>query len=260
LTLCIVWSPPGGGDDARLAGALRRPDLETLACDEEFSVIAALAAGGAAKRTAILLLVEPAKLFGLGEVLDAAQSRVQPLVVWVFDPAGKPVLREATPDEAKALASTTNLTAPPRKSSAPSTPTPAQPAPLPSVPPSLLPALQPSILGPALTRTAPPAIVAPPLHMGQPAAPEWIGASSTTSQKFSSLPPSTGAPPAVAPTPKLRLAGEGELPPKPDEQPEGLGEPTPDLQPLLTDEELAMLLGEAPPQSPGNGRERPGNR
>jgi hypothetical protein len=269
LTLCVVWSPQGGGDDARLAGALRRPDLETLACDEEFSVVAALAAGGAAKRAAILLLVDPSKLAGLTEALDAAHTRVHPLVIWVFDPAGKPVLREVTPEQAKALAA-------PVGKVASTGPEARRPNPsgqdgglaLPSTS-----ALQPTISGPPVSRPGFGTIISPPLTAQGPQAPkqEWIGSSSSTTHKFASLPtspptspPTSSSPaPAIAPSPKLRLAGEGALPPKPEELGEALGEAPGEgglaPQPLLTDEELAMLLGDVPPRTNGTGRERPGD-
>lgn len=99
--LCVAWAPPGWVRDARLERELTRPGLILQYARDDFEAVALLCGdfaqhGGKSHRAMILMLVEPTKLVGLREALQSVSDRVPALHLWVFDPSRQPVLRGVT--------------------------------------------------------------------------------------------------------------------------------------------------------------------
>lgn len=261
--LCVLWAPPGRGVDAKLASALQRPRMSVTQLDDEFAVVAALCrdvreqSKGAAARGHILLLVEPTRLPQVPDVLGTLTRHVPNLAIWVFDPGSSDVLRAVSLDDAITLAGGSP---------------PARP-----------------VLGGTRFVGAPGATangngaalrdVKPPPRDPPAAAPEVASASGLVGPWVDSTveawtPPAPTPTPAStsAPTPKLRLTGDGPAPTPPPSPAQAAATPAPvapqpapvpppaprapaqassDSAPLLTDEELSMLLGDDSPRGEG---------
>ena len=238
--LCVAWSPAGVEIDQRLRAALKRPGLEVAVCDDPYAALACLAYGHEGGATAkILLLIEPARLPHLAEVLDLTPRYVPNLALWQFDPTRQPVLRAMKMGDALAIAGVVQPPPPTAISSpAPAPPLTAEPARM-------------------ETRRAP--TIAPQRadegRANKPAsAVEWTGPWAASSTQKWSEGGSSG----------LRLAGEGTLPAQEEvdafaQAGDANGSDSTSTQPakpnprVLSDEELAMLLGDEPPSPSRKG-------
>jgi len=103
--LCVMWTREGAAPDAKLAEALQRPGLETRGVTDDLTAVAALLRDARLNpgRSRVLLLVEPAQLENLREVLDVLPKHAN-IPLWVFDPAGTPPLRSVLPEQVLAPA------------------------------------------------------------------------------------------------------------------------------------------------------------
>lgn len=186
-------------------------------CDDPFAVLAVLTSahlsGAGAK---ILLLIEPQRLPHVVDLLNLAPRYVPEMAIWLFDPTRQPVLRSALVGDV--LAALGVKAAPPVARAA-----------------SMIAPVEPREERPQTAGSGPVAWTGP-----------WV---STTTQKWNE------------PTAGLRLAGEGTLPNRGDVREDEVdafadgnaaaapsntaNAPAPSRSPrVLTDEELAMLLGD----------------
>lgn len=99
--LCVAWAPPDWTRDPKLESELTRPGLTLLYARDDFETIALLCSdfaqhGPKAPRAMILMLIEPTRLIGLREALQAIADRLPVVHLWVFDPSRTPVLRGVT--------------------------------------------------------------------------------------------------------------------------------------------------------------------
>ena len=99
--LCVAWAPPGWTRDPKLERELMRPGLTLQYARDDFETVALLCGdfarhGPKAPRAMILMLVEPLRLVGLREALQAIANRLPVVHLWVFDPSRTPVLRGIT--------------------------------------------------------------------------------------------------------------------------------------------------------------------
>lgn len=95
---CVVWSADGPALPAALARALDRPDMSLARAHDRFAALAMVGSRDLADGPAVLLLVGPERLNGLGEVLRALARYARHAVVWVFD-AEERRLRAITAEE-----------------------------------------------------------------------------------------------------------------------------------------------------------------
>lgn len=217
--------------DPRLRGALQRPGLEVATCDDPFAVLAVLTSahlGGAGAK--ILLLIEPQRLAYVIDLLDMAPRYVPEMAIWLFDPTRQPVLRSARIADVLAAIGVTKAAVKAE---------------------------------PVAPRARSAQAIAPDQEGGPSAPVAWTGPwVSASTQKWSE------------PVGGLRLTGEGTLPERggvrEDEvdafaagaQGAGAGAPAPAQPPrssprVLTDEELAMLLGDGPASGSVSGGRKP---
>jgi hypothetical protein len=206
----VVWHPRGKPPRPELAAALSRPGMREVRCGDPYSALAHLAtrAGPSALKegeTGVLVLVDPDHLPELMNLMDAVDRYVPAAAVWCYDPAGSPALRAVTADD---MARWRTLTEPPR---------PAAQAPAPRAPGS-------ASGGPR------------PLRL----------AGSGTLPPEQTPPGDSGVP---HPNPDVKAARPDSVPPSPVPQPSSTpaqpSQPSPTaspITPLLTQEELAMLL------------------
>lgn len=223
--ICVAWAPPNWQRDAKLERELTRPGLTLFYACDDFETVALLCSdfaqhGPKSPRAMILMLVEPAMLTGLREALQALADRIPALHLWVFDAARSPVLRGITRVELVQLLD----------KSRDQPPKPAQPV-----------------------------LAAQPI-----AAPTWVGpmvsegtqrwthmATSAEAQRNPSRP---NALPLRQGGPSLRLTEEPNPVRRPTQPVESPAEaPAAANPPLLTDEELNMLLGEPETKNGSNG-------
>ncbi len=104
---CVVWHAKRASAPSELVAALQRPGFDRADCDSVFAVVARI---GLLRRAApvapiVLLLVDPsalkAEIAGLFAVLD----RIAPgLVLWAFTPGTNPAIRQVTREELLGLA------------------------------------------------------------------------------------------------------------------------------------------------------------
>lgn len=224
---CIVWHAKGKPLSPALRTALDTPRLASFECDNEFAALAACCreSKGHAGRP-VLLAVSPSLLHDAGLVVSLLRDRFAPRIqVWVFDETAHPALRAATDAE------------------------------LASWPGADQPGLAPvAMIGAPAIAQNPAATVS---ALAQPApAPLPAKTDRVT------LAPLPKAPPKATVPPKLRLSGEGNLPPSAEDPVPEIKAAAPRQEPaagpsdtqtgqdtrprstanLLSDEELAMLL------------------
>ncbi len=259
---CVVWSPAGTPEDPNLTHALHRPNLDVRAAHDDLSVIAAVLDGLATRDLSkpeprIVLCIEPHRLNGLAECLEVLSTYVQELTLWVFDPSRSDVLRKVS------VAELLSLRAVPARRAEPVVE--AQPAPKPKID-----------VHPMSPQRSIDVTTGPTLNIatGQTA---WVGPwgggaddADKADTKHADKPAETDSKRTEtwSPAHKLRLTGgEAEAPaadapsappaPLPPPIPVASSVPTPvpsnlqpteppSQEPLLTDEELAMLLGDDP--------------
>ena len=104
---CVVWHAKHASAPSDLVAALQRPGFDRADCDSVFAVVARI---GLLRRAApvapiVLLLVDPhalrAEIGGLLAVLD----RIAPgLVLWAFTPGTNPAIRQVSREELMGLA------------------------------------------------------------------------------------------------------------------------------------------------------------
>ncbi len=104
---CVVWHAKRANAPSELVAALQRPGFDRADCDSVFAVVARI---GLLRRAApvapiVLLLVDPhalrAEIAGLLAVLD----RIAPgLVLWAFTPGTNPAIRQVSREELLGLA------------------------------------------------------------------------------------------------------------------------------------------------------------
>ncbi|MDX2016007.1 MAG: hypothetical protein SFY95_00035 [Planctomycetota bacterium] len=259
-TRCVLWHPRDERPDADLIGALTRKGFGIQAASDGFAALARLCVPLAGARhtprsPAILLFQDPARLGpgAIAQTLAAAELYAPRATAWLFErPTGgsKAILRAVTPEDRAAWL-------------------------------AALPAKPSTVVAPATNQSPPPATNPAPAPSPRPSI---ITRSDTIARLGSALTPkptTTFARATFSPA-RLRLAGEGPLPPPADQQ----AEPQPSApaadQPagpatattaapstadssrsllaaaaggsvptshLLTDEELAMLLAHDPSTS-----------
>lgn len=105
-------------EDPHLSHALHRPNLDVRNVNDDLSAIAATMEGLSTRDLSkheprILLCIEPHRLTGLAECLEVLSTYVQELTLWVFDPSRFDVLRKVSQQEL--LAYRVQPTAPPIK-------------------------------------------------------------------------------------------------------------------------------------------------
>jgi hypothetical protein len=219
--LCVAWAPPGWTRDPKLERELTRPGLTLQYARDDFETVALLCTdfakhGPKAPRAMILMLIEPLRLVGLRDALQAIANRLPVVHLWVFDPSRTPVLRGITQFELTQL----------------------------------------------LEKAAKPQVAARDVVVS---APTWVGpVVAEASQRWTTLAttdeaqrsPSKPTPlPPRRPAAPLRLTDDA--PPvaravTPVERSEGEDSHASANPPLLTNEELTMLLGETDPRSNGS--------
>lgn len=101
---CVMWSPIGTPDDPHLTHALQRPNIDVRKAHDDLAAIAGLLDGLSTRDLAkpeprILLCIEPHKLVGLAECLEVLSTYVHELTLWVFDPSRSDVLRKVSQQE-----------------------------------------------------------------------------------------------------------------------------------------------------------------
>ncbi len=271
---CIVWSPPGVPQDPHLSHALHRPNLDVRNVHDDLGVIAATLEGLSTRdltkhEPRILLCIEPHRLTGLAECLEVLTTYVHELTLWVFDPSRFDVLRKVSQQELLAY-----------RVDASHQPEPTKPEPTPIAEPARKPKIDIHQAEAQRTMGVTPS---PTLNIA-PGQTAWAGpwGPETSDQKIAETAAKNDAPTADSvrteswnPTHKLRLAGSDDEAPaapaakqianvepaplvaQPPAIPVAPVPPTPvpssllpaeppSQEPLLTDEELAMLLGDDP--------------
>jgi hypothetical protein len=95
-----VLLSPQADTRARLEAVLRRPGLQAIFCEDALSALAQVvrASVGRGPASCVLLLDQPATLAGLPECFEALPKFVELPIVWVFEP-GPPVSLKDTPWE-----------------------------------------------------------------------------------------------------------------------------------------------------------------
>lgn len=219
----MVYHAPGVEPAGALMEALRRPDKRSVCCSGVWGALAHLCtrSGPLAPmpgESTVLILVEPLKTAPVLELINAVERYAPDAAVWIFDSEHAPTLRVMTPEDV----SIWRVMSKPRESERR----------VETMPPAMV---TPARLAPSVTITGPGAVAA--------ALTDDASAVVTTRR--------------LGPAPQLRLAGEGTLRPRPSED-GAIPSPEPDVKPtggtaakpaaseaaapLLTDEELAMLL------------------
>ncbi len=101
----MLWAPPGYNHDANLVRALTRPGMHARPVSDDLSALAAMLSGLTTTQAAamasgkpvaehrILLVVEPAKLPFLRETLETLSRYISQVTLWVFDPSRPDSLR-----------------------------------------------------------------------------------------------------------------------------------------------------------------------
>lgn len=101
----MLWAPPGYNHDANLVRALTRPGMHARPVSDDLSALAAMLSGLTTTQAAamasgqpvaehrILLVVEPAKLTFLRETLETLSRYISQVTLWVFDPSRPDSLR-----------------------------------------------------------------------------------------------------------------------------------------------------------------------
>ncbi len=222
--LCVAWAPPGWTRDPKLEAELTRPGLTLLYARDDFETVALLCSdfaqhGPKAPRAMILMLIEPLSLVGLRDALQAISSRLPVVHLWTFDASRTPVLRGITQFELTEL-----LDRHAAKAAKPATQSPA-----------------PTWVGPVVSE----------------ATQRWTTlATSDEAQRAPSKPiPLTS--PLVPRRPAAALRLTDDAPPVPRSVTPVVEADAEETRagsnpPLLTSEELTMLLGETDPRSNGS--------
>lgn len=237
---CILWHAPGSILPGALIGALDRPTIQWKAWDCDFLTLAELCRPDLAldpltrsARAKVVLLVEPSRLSGLAQVLDAIERFRSSTPIWVFQGGATPRLVGMSVADVRREYVTAKAMTPPSDA-----PVPRPPA---------KPALR------VVTRAV--GVIVP-----KPIAPP--GGDEAASRRGSPRSPSE-----VPSPPSLRLAGSEE-PSRPPEdasrsgpagdQSEDPGQiPEQPRDTLLSEAEIEMLLSDPPP--PRNGSSKRGN-
>lgn len=99
---CVVWHPRGRPPRPELAAALDRPGLRFVRCESALQAFAHLTTRQgpwalAPHELGVLILVEPDRLEGLVGVIDVVDRYNPAAAVWQFDPASEPRLRSVAP-------------------------------------------------------------------------------------------------------------------------------------------------------------------
>lgn len=82
---CIVWRPRGTPPDRELLDALARRSLVITHCQDPFGAVGALCGERTVSGALVLLIVDPAKLARVSEVVNAARRYSPRAVFWEFD-------------------------------------------------------------------------------------------------------------------------------------------------------------------------------
>lgn len=209
-TRVVLFHAPGAGPAKAILAALTRPGVKSVHASHPWKVLAGVLAPGASSRVVVLL--EPGSLPRVAEVLEAIAKYARQVKVWIFDAAASPALRAATDSDLALLRLGAGGIAPRGPApSAPAAPTPAAAAAAFIAGPAAAPVRTVSVSPPALKLTD-----------ADPGVNTWI------------MSPQTPGPiRATAAAPSRSLT---QAPP-----PEHAMHP-----PLLSAEELAMLLSEDP--------------
>jgi hypothetical protein len=228
--ICVAWLPMGTGMDSRLQAALRRPGLQVIGADDPFAVMAVLgrvwpSSGPGPVPAKILLLIEPTKLTEVREVLSLMPRYAPSVAVWLFDPAGQPVLRSLKLDEAVALVMEGR-----------------------------------SPTGHVL-KAAPGALTTKPAGQVAWSGP-WTGEAPNTESARTEVrrpsPERVAERERVAVRPNLRLAGQGELRPKPEDDTDGPGSVSGSVPGSVQDAEVDRFAAASrdPSRGPAQNKEQ----
>jgi hypothetical protein len=241
---CVLWHPPGVQLPGDLLNSLSRRIGRMALCSDPFTVMAELCANegtdDSTKPATALLLAFPERLSDLPEVLSEIRTYAPHAVCWKYDERANPRLAAVVETDVTAWLArgasaaagagtsqsqvTTTHRSEQRNPSSVSS-SPLAPAAIPRSAPASSPAASPA------------AAMRPPLRLttddepprtGRPAAPEVV----VRPQPERITPPSRQGPPP------LTLRGEGPA------HPDGASAPPP--RPVLTPEEMRMLLGDDP--------------
>ncbi len=104
---CVVWHAKHASAPSDLVAALQRPGFDRADCDSVFAVVARI---GLLRRAApvapiVLLLVDPSALKAeIGGLLAVLDRIVPGLVLWAFTPGTNPAIRQVSREELMGLA------------------------------------------------------------------------------------------------------------------------------------------------------------
>jgi hypothetical protein len=93
--LCVVWHAKHAAAPAALIAALDRPGFRRVECDNPYAAIAHLGRAHGQRVSLVLVLVEPEEVAGdIAGLLDVAQRVAPGLVLWAYNAGRSPSIRQ----------------------------------------------------------------------------------------------------------------------------------------------------------------------
>lgn len=238
---CVLWLAPGASAPEDLRQSLEKRGLGVVEVHDPFAAMARLCVMDRSTQpgepAVILIVASPAAPAQAAEVVHAAERYAPRVVCWLYDAAGNPKLRRILPEDVQgwsrqAVVGPAGAGSPPRLRL-----TDAEPATPPSPTSSSSASATAPSARPGASGSTPITAVIAPARPGTASRPRL--AEPDPMQANNGTPPG-GTPPPGTPTP-----GPAPSPP---------AEHRPRVHPILTNEELSMLLAE---DLPGSGQPSP---